>query len=336
MTGAGIVAALAAAVAYAFAVALQAAEARQMPDREAMHAALLRRLARRRRWLAGTLLMVVGGVLQVVALALAPIVIVQPMLATSQLVLLALARVKLGERVGRGEALGSLAIVLGLSAVVAVAPRHSIVHSGGRVVAPLLVVGTVALALFLLGRVHHRARLLIVIGAGVAYSWADFALKLLANEVSSQRWITGALWAVGVIAFGAIAFLEENTSLGQRPAVTVAPVIGAIKVPLPVLMALWTGVETWGPNAVQVGFLLVGLALVAGGAARLGRSETVARVSAGETVTWRGPLGGARAADAAGRPAGRARGTGRGPLAGREPLIKHGRQAGRGPHHKSS
>jgi hypothetical protein len=280
--GVGIVAAVAAAVANAFAVVLQAAEARQAPDREGMHASLLRRLARRPRWLAGTALMLVAGVLQIVALSQAPIAIVQPTLATSQLVLLAVARVKLGERIGRAEVLASLAIVGGLSAVVVVAPRHTIVQAGGRVVLPLLVVGAVSLALFLVGRLHHLARLSIVLGAGFAYSWADFASKLLANEVSASRWGTGALWAIGVVGFGTVAFLEENTALQHRPAVTVAPVIGAIKVPLPVLMALWAGVENWSARPIHIGVLVFGLTVVAVGAAMLARSETVARVSSGE------------------------------------------------------
>jgi drug/metabolite transporter (DMT)-like permease len=280
---AGIAAALAAAVANAMALVLQAAEARQMPAREAMHASLLRRLAHRPRWLAGTALMLGAGILQVVALALAPIAVVQPMLATSQLVLLSVARLKLGERVGRRELIGSLAIVLGLTAVVFAAPRHSIVHINGRIVLPLTVVGTVAVVLFLVGRTHHRMQLSIVIGAGFAYSWADFASKLLANELSSAQWL-GALWAVGVIGLGALAFLEENTALQHRPAITVAPVIGAIKVPLPVLMALWTGVETWGGHPLHIAILLFGLALVAMGAARLGGSETVARASGADTA----------------------------------------------------
>lgn len=281
MIGVGIVAALAAAVANGFAVVLQAAEARQAPDREGMHASLLRRLAHRPRWLAGTGLMVVAGVLQIVALSRAPIAIVQPMLSTSQLVLLAVARVKLGERIGRAEVLATLAIVGGLSAVVVVAPRHTIVQAGPRVVLPLLVVGAVGLAMYLVGRLHHRARLSIVVGAGFAYSWADFASKLLANEVSAARWGTGGLWAIGVVGFGAIAFLEENTALQHRPAVTVAPVIGAIKVPLPVMMALWAGIENWGARPIHVVLLLFGLGLVAAGAAMLGRSQTVARVSGG-------------------------------------------------------
>lgn len=283
MTWLGIVAALAAAVANAFAVVLQAAEARRSPDREGMRASLLRRLAQRPRWMAGTGLMVVAGVLQVLALSLAPIAIVQPMLATSQLVLLAMARLKLGERIGRTEVLASLAIIGGLTAVVVVAPRHTIVTANGKIVLPLLVVGAAGLVMYLVGRLHHRARLSIVIGAGFAYSWADFACKLLANELSAGRWATGALWVIGVLGFGAVAFLEENTALQHRPAVTVAPVIGAIKVPLPVLMALWAGVENWGPSAIQIGVLLLGLALVATGAATLGRSETVARVSGAES-----------------------------------------------------
>lgn len=283
MIGVGILAALAAAVANAFAVVLQAAEARRAPDREGMHASLLRRLAHRPRWLIGCALMLIAGVLQIVALSQSPIAIVQPMLATSQLVLLAVARVKLGERIGRAEVLASLAVVFGLTSVVIVAPHHTIVQSSNKVVLPLLVVGAVGLVMYLAGRLHHRARLSIVLGAGFAYSWADFASKLLANEVSAARWAAGGLWAIGVVAFGAIAFLEENTALQHRPAVTVAPVIGAIKVPLPVLMALWAGVENWGVRPIHIAFLLLGLALVAGGAAMLGRSETVARVSGAES-----------------------------------------------------
>jgi drug/metabolite transporter (DMT)-like permease len=279
----GILAALAAALANAFAVVLQAAEAQRSPDREGMHASLLRRLAHRPRWLAGCALMLVAGVLQIVALSQAPIAIVQPMLATSQLVLLAVARVKLGERIGHAEVLASLAIVCGLTCVVAVAPHHTIVQASNKVVLPLLVVGAVGVALYLVGRLHHLARLSIVLGAGFAYSWADFASKLLANEVSAARWGAGALWAIGVVAFGTIAFLEENTALQHRPAVTVAPVIGAVKVPLPVLMALWAGVENWGAHPLHIAFLLLGLALVAAGAAMLARSETVARVSGGES-----------------------------------------------------
>jgi hypothetical protein len=47
--------------------------------------------------------MVVAWPLQILALGLAPITVVQPTLATSLLVLLAVARIRLGERIGRAE-----------------------------------------------------------------------------------------------------------------------------------------------------------------------------------------------------------------------------------------
>jgi drug/metabolite transporter (DMT)-like permease len=297
--GAGIAAAFGAAVVNALAVVLQAAEARQTPDEEAMHVSLLGHLARRPRWLAGTILVVLGGGLQITANAFAPISVVQPMLATSQLVLLVVARWKLGERAGRAEIIGALAIVAGLAAVVYSAPRHTLAITGaGRLAPPMAVIGGAALTAFVLGRWHPRARLMLVLGAGLAYAWVDFAIKLLSDAVSSGRWVLVALFAAALIACGAVAFLEEMTALQHRPAITVAPVIGALKVPLPVLMALWAGIEPWRGNVGAIVVLLTGLALTAAGAASLGRSQAVARISAGADapsngeggrrgVTWR-------------------------------------------------
>jgi hypothetical protein len=281
--GAGIAAALIAAAANALAVVLQAAEARHAPDSEAMRASLLRRLARRPRWLAGTGLMILAGVLQVVALSFAAISLVEPMLSTSQLVLLAIARWKLREPVGRSEVLGALAILAGLAAIASVAPPHvDIEASAGQLAPPMALIGGLALAGFLFGRWRRRARLMLVLGAGLAYAWVDFVIKLLSNAASSGDWALAAAWVVALVAVGAVAFLEETTALHHRPAVTVAPVIGALKVPLPVLMALWAGLEQWGGSARDVAFLLAGLALTAAGAATLGRSEVVARLSRAE------------------------------------------------------
>lgn len=294
-----MIVALAAAVANAFAVVLQAAEARQSPAAEGGRLSLLVRLAHRPRWLAGTGLLVLAWPLQILALGLAPITVVQPTLSASQLVLLGIARVQLGERVGRLEILGALAIVVGVSAVVAAAPRHSIRDpAAGRVAVPLVVVGVAAIGAYLLFRLQPRARLSVVIGAGLAYAWVDFVNKLLANDISKGDWALAAIWLVVTIAFGALAFLEETTALQVRPAVTVAPVIGAVQDPLPVVMALWAGVEVWGSASHRVAPLAVGLALVTAGGALLGRSRAVARVSGEEEVPPHGnrPRPGARTA----------------------------------------
>jgi hypothetical protein len=247
---AGIVVALAASVANAFAVVFQAAEDRRSPVSQAGRFSLLRLLLRRRRWVIGTMLMVVAWPLQILALGLAPITVVQPTLAATQLVLLAVARIKLGERVGRLETFGALTIVCGVTGVIVAAPHNTVLHpAAGRVALPPLLVAGGALIAYAIARMQPRRLLAPVIGAGLAYAWVDFVNKLLADDISTGTWGLAIAWLVATIGFGALAFLEETTALQRRPAVTVSPVIGAVQEPLPVLMALAAGVEVWGSAA---------------------------------------------------------------------------------------
>jgi drug/metabolite transporter (DMT)-like permease len=276
----GIAFAVAASVANAFAIVLQAGEDRRAPLSQGGRLALLRGLTHRPRWVAGTALMVLAWPLQIVSLTFAPITVVQPLLSTTQLVLLGVARVKLHERVGVNELLGSLAIVVGVAVVVWAAPRHTVQDPQAlRVAQPLLVVGVLAVIAYLVGRMRPRLPMALVIGAGLAYAWVDFANKLLADDLSSGHALYAVLWLAATVAFGALAFLEETSALQRRPAVTVAPVVGAVHDPLPVLMALWAGVELWGSAPHRIAPLIVGLAVIAAGAAMLGRSKAVARIS---------------------------------------------------------
>lgn len=280
MTADGIAIALVAAAANASAIVLQAAEDRQAPLARAGRFSLLIGLAHRRRWLAGIGLLILAWPLQVLALGLAAITVIQPVLASTQLILLAAARVRLGERVGRVEAIGALATVSGISLVVWAAPRHAVHHlSAGRVAVPMSVVGGAAILAYLVARTARRADVALIVGAGLAYAWVDFTNKLLATEISAGHWAYVVLWLAAILALGALAFLEETTALQRRPAVTVAPVVGAVHDPLPVLMALWAGLEVWGAAPHRVAPLIAGLALLATGAAILGRSKAVARVS---------------------------------------------------------
>jgi drug/metabolite transporter (DMT)-like permease len=280
MTAAGIALALAASVAYAFATAIEAGEDRKAPLRRGGRLSLFLALARRPRWLAGTGLMILAWPLQILALTFAPITVVQPLLSTTQLVLLAVARTKLKERVGRREALGALAIVAGVAVVVWAAPRRTVHDPAGAALAVVLgVVGLAAAGAYVAGRAKPRAQLMLVVGAGLAYAWVDFVNKLLADDLSSSHWVYAALWLAATLIFGTLAFLEENTALQRRPSVTVAPVIGAVHDPLPVLMALAAGVESWGNAARHIAPLIAGLAVIAAGAVLLGRSEAVARIS---------------------------------------------------------
>jgi drug/metabolite transporter (DMT)-like permease len=205
LNAAGIALAFASAVANAFAVVLQAAEARSSPAHESGRFRLLLTLARRPRWLLGTGLIVAAWPLQVLALTLAPITVVQPMLASFQLILLVLARLTLHERVGYVEALGATVIVLGVALVVAAAPRHTIRHPPAlRLALPLALVAAAALFAYWVARVRPRGGLPLVIGAGLGYAWVDFANKLLANETSQRHWALAVLCVIAIIGFGSL------------------------------------------------------------------------------------------------------------------------------------
>src|SRR4030088_356590 len=125
----GIVAAMGASTLYSLGIALQAMDAKQAPHEEHLRLALAWGLLRRARWLLGTGLSILGFPLQVVALMLAPLVVVQPALATGLLVLMFLAQRMLGEHAGRYEYTAMCAIVLGVIGAGLTAPHRSTTHS---------------------------------------------------------------------------------------------------------------------------------------------------------------------------------------------------------------
>jgi drug/metabolite transporter (DMT)-like permease len=306
----GILVAFISAVCAALALVLQAIEARHAPHAHGVSFRLLLGLLRRPRWLAGTVLVIIAWPLQVVALSYAPITVVQPILASFQLVLLGLARLWLRERVGRRELAGALAIVAGVTVVIIAAPQHSVLHpAAGRLAWPLAIVGGGALVLHVVARngrrrrvlahlAHHRSHgntatapaytapvgnrltgLELTIGAGLGYAWVDFADKLLSNAISAGETIGAVIWVAAIIGMGLVAFTSEQTALQRRPASTVGPLIGALEEPLPVLLALIGGVEVWHGGAGHAAALAAGLALVGAGAIVLARSPAVTHVT---------------------------------------------------------
>jgi drug/metabolite transporter (DMT)-like permease len=226
----GAAIALAAAVSNAFALMLQGSEARTAHQSEAQLSLLLR-LARRPRWVLGTALVALAWPLQVLALAFAPIAVVQPMLATFQLILMAI--VAIGRRVAlhARQWVAAVATVVGVGMIVGFSPHRTVDHPAAwRLAVPLVVIGVAALVAF--GAARRRWRgidtgLMLAVGAGLGYAWVDFADKLLSNEISVGRWSGALIWLLAVVGFGVLAFLQENSALQYRSPVVVAPVIGA-------------------------------------------------------------------------------------------------------------
>src|SRR5437016_8912626 len=145
----GLVAAAAASVAFNVGVVLQAADARRAPRRDGLRLSLLAHLARHRRWVVGFLLGGIGVGLQVLALSLAPFVVVQPMLAAGLLLVLYLGVRMLGERVGGAEVAGVVGVIAGIGLLAWGMPAgNETARSGAAVISVMAAMTMVAVAPF--------------------------------------------------------------------------------------------------------------------------------------------------------------------------------------------
>jgi drug/metabolite transporter (DMT)-like permease len=274
---AGLGIALAASACFEGAYVLQAMEARRVHQRHALRGSLLFVLARRGRWLAGGGLVLAGVALQVVAFQLAPVAVVQPVLALGLVLLLYLGHRVLGEPVGRRELLAVAAIVAGVVVLALLAPpvSDSLGPALGLGVA-LGALGLLVVAPFVAQRLGGRVdpRLLIV-SAGAGDAWAALALKLLSVDLSHQRWAGALAWGVGAGLAGVLGLTAEMTALQRLPATRVAPPILVAQVVIPVGLAPVVAGERLGSSPAAAVAVCLALATVAGAAAVLGASTPV-------------------------------------------------------------
>lgn len=283
MIAAGFAVAVGAACCYEGAYVLQALEARRAGGGARLHASLLGRLVKRPRWVGGTALSGAGALLQVYALTLAPLTIVQPVLALGLVLLLALSSVVLHEPVGRRELAGVAAVVCGVVVVTLVADP-GIGGSGDPVGVALLslVLGTLIALPFALRRRVHDARLR-VLAAAAGDAWAAIGLKLVADALDSGNWIPAVAWAASAGLAGFLALTAEMSALQRIAATRVAPVVVSAQVLVPVIAGPLVFDEPWADSVPERLVLGAAILAVAGGAALLGSSAAVADViAAGE------------------------------------------------------
>ena len=202
--GAAIGLALAATTSYNAGLLVQKRALRQVPALSLGHAtALLRALLTAPAWLAGFALMVCGFVLQVIALDLAPVSVVQPLLVSGLVILVVAARVGLRERLSRTETWCVLAILAGLAAIgasdVGTAGRVGH-HAAGLPLAVVAAAGCLTaaglVALIMRGaRTRDPARAEIIfygLAAGLCYGVAALAVKGLSGVLAGSG-LVGAL-----------------------------------------------------------------------------------------------------------------------------------------------
>jgi len=272
----GLIPALAAAGCYETGYVLQALEARAAPPERALRASLLVRLLARPRWLAGTALSIAGAALQVVALALAPVTLVQPVLALGLVLLLVLANRVLGERIGALELCASGLLIAGIVVVAIESPERS--NGVSSVLALVLISAPLALLTLLPFALRARAPLrLALFGAAAGDSLAAIGLKLCADGAALGRLGLAALAIAGAAVAGLLALTAEMSSLRGIPASHVAPVVVAAQVIVPAVAAMTAFGE---PVSAAV---VAGVALAGVGAALLASSGAVAGLREGGT-----------------------------------------------------
>jgi hypothetical protein len=260
---------------------VQALDAKEADPSHRLRLSLLGHLFRQMRWLAGTGLTTLGWPLQIVALLLAPFVVVQPALAAGLLVLLAVGERILGERPGRREVLAVLGIVVGVAGIAAVAPERSTAHAGAlRITLVVAGLGIAAFLPYLMRAIGRQAPLITMLGAGLGFAWSGLATKLVSDAAAKGHWVGALAWAISTGVASGLAVISEMTALQSRPAIQVAPVVFVVQTLVPVSLAPLLVHENYFRYPLHAVVLLIALGIVLTGAAVLARSPALLALTA--------------------------------------------------------
>lgn len=279
MLALGIICAIGASALYNTSIALQALEAREVGHEHALRVSLIGRLVRNPRWLLATLIGLLGWPLEIAALLLAPLTVVQPCLASGLVLLLWLGVTRLGERPGRREYGAVAAIVVGVGWIAWAAPERTTSNAGTVPIA--IALGLVAIPIvapYVLRGWRNAAGTLAVVAAGFGYAWTAIASKLLTDELAAGSLLVAVGWLATAAASEGLALLSEMSALGRRPATRVAPVMFAVQVVVPVILAPLIFEESWSETPGGGAALVVAILLVLAGVVSLAGSKAVGAV----------------------------------------------------------
>jgi hypothetical protein len=281
----GIAAAMGASTLYSLGIALQAMDAKQAPSDEHLRVALIWGLIRRARWLLGTALSILGWPLQVLALLLAPLVVVQPALAFGLVLLMFLGERMLGEPAGRYEYTAVAAIVVGVIGAAVTAPPRSTSHAEQLTITLVLVgLGLASLIPYVLNAFGRNVAEATMIGAGLAFGWSGVATKLASDDLAGGHYRAAAAWGLSTAAASGVGVLSEMSALQSRPAIQVAPVVFVTQTVIPVVLAPILLGESFAGTPFGGVPLVASLLLLVAGAAALARSPLLLGLMAAEAV----------------------------------------------------
>jgi hypothetical protein len=284
----GALCAVTASSLFSIGLVLQALEARTIPAHYSFRLSLIGQLAKRRRWVLGGVVMLVGFAFHVTAFMAAPLTVVQPALAAGLLVLLWFGLRAQGQSINRREALGVAGVVVGIVALTFTTPDRTADEAGARSL--FISLGALALvalvphvgALVRFRRGGADTGLLATLGAGAGYALTGLTTKLLSDAIADSEWLLAAGWLALTALVAGLAFIDQNSALQRRDVIEVGPIVFVVPVVVPVLLAPLLVGEGWAGTPIGVLPLLLSLALVCAGALTLSGSAGVASAARAE------------------------------------------------------
>jgi hypothetical protein len=278
---------IAAALVLGLGYVLQQRVAATVPLEELLTFRLLLDLMRRPQWWVGVACMVVGELLAGLALNLAAVAIVEPLLSTNLLFALAFSAALARQRIQWQEATGAIMLSAALGVFIAVGnPRSSPAPATSGVViaiAVCAVVGVVAL-LVIVGKQRGLVgeSVLLATGAGLLYGLQDAATRA-ALVVADDHGVAAMFinpWIFVVIGAAVIGILLSQSAFKAARLDYSLPPIAAAEP----LAGIFLGVSLLG-DLVSVsiaGLAVESICLVAmvGGVALIGRSSNLAGATA--------------------------------------------------------
>jgi drug/metabolite transporter (DMT)-like permease len=187
------------------------------------------------KWFAiGWATAVFAWVFHVAAMAMAPLSVVQPVIAGGLVFLAIIAERFFGLGLGRRQWIGVACTAIGLALLAITLPLGGGAHSGYSVAAmisfesTLLVVGTLLVMCHKLGMPHEHHGVALGVAAGILFGVSDVAIKALTHTVGTS----GAIglvspWMVATILSSVLAFYASAGGLQKGEAVPVITLTSA-------------------------------------------------------------------------------------------------------------
>jgi len=262
---------LAAAFGFAAAAVLQQAEAAAQENSTTGSGGLMRKLLTRPRWWLGMLAYVAAYGLQIWAVSLGPVVIIQPLIAAQLVFALLLGTFFMGRHADFREWLGAIGVTLGLAGfIIGTDPSVGSPDATdfGWAVSVGVTAGLTVLCLLVGARLHGAARSsLYGTAAGLCWGFMIVLMKVLTHRMSEATGFVGLVEAIAidpffygllVTAIGGFILLQKAFAAGSLTHALVSYTV------VEIVLAVILGILLFGeqPHTDVLSLLLTGVSSV--------------------------------------------------------------------------